>query len=249
MVQYVRYGLLLLLYCLGNTVLNAQTVVLGKVVTNNRDKKPLPAATITNKASGIIVYANENAEYKISASVGDTLVATFVGYLPSEYILKYASGIIQKTFFLTEKRNVLNEVKVSGLTAYQKDSLDRATRYDKALGYEQTATIASPVTSLYEQFSKKYKDLRKFQGQVKGYEEQKYIDTKYSYNLVNAITQLTGDEAAYFMNAYPMEYKFARLATDLELKQWIIDNFKEYKKIKKSVILKNDSLLNTTKPQ
>jgi hypothetical protein len=30
------------------------------------------------------------------------------------------------------------------------------------------------------------------------------------------------------MNTYPMDYEFARTATDLELKMWIRHNYKDY---------------------
>ena len=101
----------------------------------------------------------------------------------------------------------------------------------------------SPVTSLYQQFSKKYKDLRKFQHQYADMEQQKFIDTKYTYDVVTEITKLTGDSAAYFMNTYPMEYNFARTSGALEIKLWIKHNFKEYiSKPISSTAIQSDSL-------
>jgi hypothetical protein len=110
------------------------------------------------------------------------------------------------------------------------------------MNYEQQTSLLSPVTAVYQQFSKKYKNLRTFQAQYHSYEEQKFIDTKYTYELVNEITKLEGDSAAYFMNAYPMEYKFARLASPLEIKMWIIDNWKSYNLNKASLQTRLDSL-------
>jgi hypothetical protein len=59
--------------------------------------------------------------------------------------------------------------------------------------------------------------------------EQKYVDTRYTASLVNKLTGLSGDTLATFMNTYPMEYEYARHATDLELKAWVRDNYKDYR--------------------
>jgi hypothetical protein len=47
--------------------------------------------------------------------------------------------------------------------------------------------------------------------------------------VVKRVTGLEGDDAAYFMNAYPMTHEYARSATDLELVSWIKDNFRQYR--------------------
>ncbi|GBL35256.1 hypothetical protein EMGBS15_08510 [Filimonas sp.] len=44
------------------------------------------------------------------------------------------------------------------------------------------------------------------------------------------MTQLEGDDLASFMNQYPMDYEYARVATELEIKMWIKYNFQDYLK-------------------
>jgi hypothetical protein len=58
--------------------------------------------------------------------------------------------------------------------------------------------------------------------------EQKFIDTRYTPELVTKLTGYTGDTMILFMNTYPMDYSFARAASDLELKMWIRNNYKEH---------------------
>ncbi len=64
-------------------------------------------------------------------------------------------------------------------------------------------------------------------------EKQNFVDSRYSKELVTSLTKLNEDDAQTFMNAYPMEYDFARAATDLEIKMWIKYNFSQYSKEKK----------------
>jgi CarboxypepD_reg-like domain len=214
------------------THLSAQVTLQGTVYANNAAKTPLPFTTIFNARAKQMLYTNSQGKYTIEAQKGDTIKVSFVGYFPTEYVVPNKSGNFTKNFFIFEKTKQLTEIKIDGRTKYQKDSSARAQLFEKPLGQEQVATMESPVTSLYQQFSKKYKDLRKFQQQYRDDEQQKYIDTKYTYDNVAALTKLSGDDIAYFMNAYPMEYKFARLASEVEIKLWIISNYKMYKKEK-----------------
>jgi hypothetical protein len=211
----------------------AQVTLQGIVYANGKDKQPLSFTTIVNSRTKQMVSSGTDGKYTMSVNKGDTLKVSFIGYNTVEYEVPYSIGLFDKNFYLLPSKNILHEIKITGFTKYQKDSLERANLYSETLETEQVSTIASPITSVYQQFSKKYKDLRKFQGQYHNYEQQKFIDTKYTYEIVAAITKLNGDDVAYFMNAYPMEYKFARLASDLEIKMWIKNNFKAYVPLKK----------------
>lgn len=107
--------------------------------------------------------------------------------------------------------------------------------YSSANGGGFTGLIGTPLKKL----SKSYKQNQRFKANFKNGIEQKYIDTRYTQSLVTALTGFAGDTLAYFMNSYPMEYSFARAATDLELKMWIRNNYKDY--------LHKEALLKTAK--
>jgi hypothetical protein len=221
---------LLLMLCICNTI-DAQYKVQGKVLLSIDDSTAiLPNVIITNKNTNENVLSDAVGKYSIAAKEGDTILFQHLSSFSYKYLVPKLDADFTKNVLLVAKKKVLTAVKVSGLTDYQKDSIDRADTYAKVFGYEQTATIMSPVSSLYEQFSKKYKDLRKFKSQVLSMEKEKYIDSKYTYELVSEITKLEGDSVAYFMNAYPMEYNFARTSGAVEIKMWVLHNFREYQK-------------------
>ncbi len=214
---------------------NAQLVISG-IVTNAGSKgdslnnKPLSFVAVENYRTNGLQRTNKEGKFNINARLGDTISFYRLGYFTYNYIVQTNQDETISVSLLP-KKNVIDEVNVTR-TKYEKDSLERASIVQKGLEYKQTTGLINPVTSLYQQFSKKYKNLRKFQAQYKETEKQRYVDTKYTYEIVNELTKLEGDDAAYFMNAYPMEYKFARTSDVIEIKMWVINNFKSWQKIK-----------------
>jgi hypothetical protein len=116
------------------------------------------------------------------------------------------------------------------LTQYQIDSTERAVIYKVPLQRTHPNPLASPAGALAEMFSKKAKRVYAFQQNFQAGEIEKFVDTRYSTTLVSKLTGFTGDTIAHFMYAYPMPYDFARTATDLELKMWIRNNYKDWMK-------------------
>jgi hypothetical protein len=225
---------------------SAQFKLTGKVYGSGENKELLSKVAIINKTANDMSYTDDDGFYSIIIRKGDTLEFSRLGYFSYTYFVGNVSGTTNRNITLSEKKNIIEPITVSALTKYQRDSIARTKLYDKAISYEQTSTIMSPVTSLYQQFSKKYKDLRKFQEQYADMEKQKFIDTKYSYELVNSITKLEGDAAAYFMNTYPMEYNFARTSSMFEIKSWIKYNYKAYCLLPKTSTIKLE--FDTTSP-
>jgi hypothetical protein len=122
------------------------------------------------------------------------------------------------------------QVRPGHLTKYQLDSLERAVTYKVVLQRRPPSAFVSPVSALAEKFSKKAKRAYQFQKDFAAGEIEKFVDTRYTPDLVAELTTLTGDSIGHFMYAYPMPYDFARTATDLELKAWIRDNYKQWMK-------------------
>jgi hypothetical protein len=123
-------------------------------------------------------------------------------------------------------------------TPYQKDSAEMAALYSDQLnaaapikpGFSNAngGGFTGLIGGAVQKVSRSYKQKKRFRKNFENDEEQKFIDTRYTPELVTKLTGLAGDTLAIFMNTYPMEYKFARTASDLELKMWIRDNYKSY---------------------
>jgi len=191
----------------------------------------MASVTIKNLTTKYGAKTNYRGTFSIEVEKDHYLQISYSGYKPRIIRIRDVDSIDFLRVKLSIGRTELKAVKITKkLTPYQKDSVERAEIYRDILKYKQEKSINSPVSALQQLFSKKHKNLRKFKQQVQDMEKQKFIDTRYTSEMVAKVTKLSGDKLAYFMNAYPMELDFARTAGELELRQWVLYNWEDYKK-------------------
>lgn len=223
-----KFTLLIMLTFLGALVSKAQFVLKGRIV-DSVYKRGLESVSIENMTTHQGAYSGQGGYFELEVNEGDNVYLTYVGYKPKSIRIKAEDALKLKEITLALKPIQLKDVTIyRGPTEYQKDSMQRASLYKSAFEYEQQKSVMTPVTSIYQKFSKKYKNLRKFQEQIIDIEKQKFIDTRYSPELVQSLTKLPEDSVAHFMNQYPMELEYARAASELEIKMWIKYNFQDY---------------------
>ena len=211
------------------------------IVVDGGTAKPLSPATIVNLTTQQATYTDIQGSYSLWAKAGDTLSFSYSGY---HSILRAATPGEMMLVELQPLNVNLQEHVVHNLTPFQKDSMEMTSMYSKELntkpvkvgfssanGGGVTGLIGAPVKKM----SRSYKRNKKFKENFKNDMEQKFIDTRYTPALVTSITGFTGDSVFVFINSYPMEYSFARAASDLELKMWIRNNYKEYVKPKNPI--------------
>lgn len=207
----------------------AQIAFKGKII-DSVTQKSLSPVSIENMTTHAGTVSGRKGYFEIQASYGDYILFKIVGYKNAIVQVKIGDENRFRIVSMDIKPTLLNEVIIKkGPTQYQIDSANRASLYKSVYEYDQQKSVFSPVTTVYQKFSKRYKNLRKFQTQILSNEQQKYISTRYSEEIVKSLTPLTDqDEIAKFMNAYPMEYDYARAASDLEVKMWIKYNYQDY---------------------
>ena len=188
--------------------------------------------TVVNERTQAVAYTNENGVYTIPASNGDVIAFSSIGYITAERTKPIGEANATLSIILTPATYQLREFnfRPGTLTQFQADSIERVKTYKIYLERRPPSPFASPVSAIAEKFSKKAKRTYRFQKDFAAGEMERYIDTRYTTDLVADLTGLTGDSIGHFMNGNPMPYDFARLATDLEIKIWIRDNFKSWMK-------------------
>jgi hypothetical protein len=228
----LRSGLYILLLLFISIGVHGQT--LKGIITDAETGKALFPVIITNNVTQQTVSTDEQGFYSMGASRGDLIYLTFQGYRTMEVHTTPGTDLNIAMQPLSVK---LKEFIFKEYTPFQKDSIALSTLYSSELntrpakigfslanGGGITGLIGAPIKKM----SKSYKQNKRFKEHFKSDMEQRYIDTKYTTVLVNALTSFTGDTLATFMNIYPMDYGFARTATDLELKMWIRSNYKDF---------------------
>lgn len=88
--------------------------------------------------------------------------------------------------------------------------------------------IDGGITQFANNISGRRKRAQRSIDELESDQKKRFVETRYTPQLVNLVTNLTGDSLAHFMNAYPMTYYFATNAKELEFKMWIRDNYKHW---------------------
>lgn len=221
---------MLLLLCLGADSVWAQN--LNGVVIDMMDKGAITNVIIRNKNNDQVVYSDAQGHFQIKAQPGDSILFYSQGYYPTQMMVpgnRANNGDVFRTISMKRKAIMLQEVSIRpGWTPYQLDSIERRQTYRGALDQKKTTSVFSPASLLADNISRKAKQRWRFQKNYAQWEQQKFMDTRYTPGEVYKLTGLQDDSLAAFMNAYPMSYDYARTASDLEVKMWIKYNYRQW---------------------
>ena len=200
------------------------------VVNDAATGLPLLGVTVVNEYTQKATLTDQNGLYVIPAKQGDLITFSYVGYKTIHKAKPISVIISTQNIGMEQTEYLLDEISVRPglLSQYQLDSSERAAIYKVPLQRTHPNPIASPAGALAEMFSKRAKRVYAFQKNFAEGEIEKFIDTRYTPELVTKLTGLTGDSIGHFMYANQMPYDFARTATDLELKMWIRSSFRTW---------------------
>ena len=208
------------------------------IIVDGETKQPLYLVNVVNNASSQSTATDERGIYMLPAKNGEVISFSYIGYHTRQRIATTDSVLRVSMFPLSV--NLQEYILHPDYTPYQRDSAEMVARYSTELnkkaikiGFSSAngGGISGLIGGPVQRLSKSYKQNKKFKENFQRDQEQKYIDTRYTPQLTTALTGFSGDTLAIFMNAYPMEYKFSRTATDLELKMWIRANYRDYMKL------------------
>jgi hypothetical protein len=216
-------------------------------VFDKDSRQALDNVTLIDKRTGRNVISDAKGKFIVTAFAGDTILLYRPSYKPVLLIMPYSSGTVYRSVFMEQLSYKLGEAVINGNTAYQQDSLAMRNTFQHSLDrnipikpeFEFAGGIAvrGLFSTLAEHLLGQTKKKKKFRNTFFEDEKNKFIATRYSPELVTALTGLTGDSVGYFMNARPMPYDYARSASDLELKMWIRYNYRQWmNKLKDSTL-------------
>lgn len=188
--------------------------------------------TVVNTFTQKATLTDEHGLYVIPANQGDLISFSYIGYRTVEKTKPLSVIIATMNISMEQTDYLLDEFRIRPgmLSQYQIDSTERVAIYKVTLQRTHPNPVMNPASALAELFSQRAKRVYAFQKNFNAGEIEKFIDSRYSPDLVNRLTGLTGDSIGHFMYACQMPYDFARTATDLELKMWIRSNYKEWMK-------------------
>jgi hypothetical protein len=205
------------------------------MVIHDKTLKPIGDVLVANKRTSETAYSDSNGRYRISAVEGDLLLFYRIGYQSRRETAHIVRGKMT-TIAMPFSELQLDEVLVRGST-YKMDSIERTIIYGRGLRDAKkkvyvTLTNGIVFHNLPSQFAKRVtgrlKQEKRFLRLFEEGEKEKFIATRYNMAVVKKVTGLDGDDAAHFMNANPIDYEFARKASELELVMWVSSSYKLY---------------------
>lgn len=229
------HKLLLLIFCAGLFALKpTQAQTLKGLVLDSLSNAPLKYVIIENKETGQLAYSALNGTFSINCREGELLSFSASGY---RQVLLKAGNQFQVTVHMTREATVtINGETLPALSPYQQDSLERYQTYRNALEHKKDKArvilaptafvISNPVSSWMQYLAPQTRQLLRFQKQFARWEQDAFIASRYTVALVQNLTGLSADSAHLFMGAYPIPNDFALVASDVEIRMWIMNNYK-----------------------
>jgi len=214
---------------------DAQTMR-GRVIDCENDLI-LPAVSFFNRTRNQFSQSDRGGYYVIHVTPGDTVFVSSSGYKQDTLIIKSRWLTDTVNIYLTRRYVRMSEVKVSGLDAYQEDSLARSEEFEAVLKKGATSGITGGnapsngvgiSVSPFTYFSSEEKQKRAFRQQFEKQEEASYVDYKFSRATVSHLTGLTGDSLQQFMIRNRPSYKFCRKANHEDMLRYINKRYKEF---------------------
>jgi hypothetical protein len=190
----------------------------------------IPNAIIVNNRTKTGSFGNSNGFYSIVCDKNDTLSITALSYYTRQLCMKdsLVKDVYYPTVFLDDRTYMLPIVELISprdLEAIERDLM--------RLGFNEnqfkTSSFSSPITFLYEQFSKRERS--KLEVSFLEYEDRKRALLKELFHLYvdYDIIELTNDEFDAFIDFMHVSDEFIRQSTQYEFLIFVKEEFQQYK--------------------
>lgn len=208
------------------------------IVFDMDSKQRLTRVYIYNTRTGEGFYNTTKGEFKTTARNGDVLVAALQGYGVDTISIKSESTLL---FYLRRNSIPLQEVVVRDSLQTPAEQLKQAqeeynTIYTKGAVKDVFTTGGSnggggaglSINALYNLLSKEGKNARMLQKIIERDYRDAMIEYRFTKNLVNSVTGLSGSKLTDFKQQYKPGYYFILEANDYELIQYIKKSYQSY---------------------
>ncbi len=215
------------------TITNAQQceqVLLSGKVFDSINKPSFYNLMIVNKNTGQGVFGQPNGHFSVYTSNGDTISISVKNYeLINTIVVGDSNCQFKNTFYLKPKAKEMPEVVVRPLKSLEEIKEERenlALRETKFVtGIE---VLQSPITALYQTFSKKEQNKAWIAEQVYKDDQRRIVKELLRNYVSYDIIELNEDEFDDFISFLNINESFLKTATEMELITFIKDKFEHY---------------------
>lgn len=190
---------------------------------------------VINRSTGQGVFGQPNGSFSVYVNDGDSISLSVKGYTTVNTTVKADENCQSKqNFFIEGKAQEIEQVVVRPLKSLEEIKEERASLVMRetrmVTGIE---VMQSPITALYQAFSKKEKTKRWIAEQEYQDDQVRIIKellrTYVAYDVIN----LTNEEFEDFIAFLNVDENFLKTASEMELITFIQDKFEHYRRLKK----------------
>lgn len=192
------------------------------------DGKRIAGAEVLNLSSKEIIRTDAMGVFSIKGKEGDTLRIKSPDYNDMETALHGVSDVIVrlKPSFLLREVNVYGESKKDQLDDVMNDFRKKGNYFNGKP--PPLAYVFSPISALYGLLGKTPKNARRFQKYMNFELEQSLVDRKFTINLVQATTGLSGEDLINFMDIYRPSFHQAEHWNEYDVRSYIKKSFDNF---------------------
>ncbi len=231
MKKIVRFNILLLVNLLVVSNLAAQISVTG-TIRDKETKRPLSYAFVINQRTQNGVFADQKGHFTLTALPTDSLLFSLTGYNYTKVFLK--DSVLKTSYnlnvYLTVKRVQLKEFTIKAPKTYDQiiRELEVAER-SKVAATPLADAISSPITYLYNQFSREGKartKIAELRSEDAKMELLRELFTRYMVAHIIDIDELQVDDFIKYSN---LSNNYTQFETEYELVVYVKELFVKYK--------------------
>ena len=191
---------------------------------------------VINRTTGRGAFGQPNGTFSVYASNGDSISLSITGYPPVHTSVTADANCQYKQSFIIEG----SPQEFAAVVVRPLKSLNEIKEERQALAMRETRTVTgvemlqSPITALYQAFSKKERTKRWIAEQEFSDDKlevvRELIRTYVAYDVIK-LDDAEFEEFIYFLN---MDYQFLKTASEMELITFIQDKFQHYTLLKQN---------------
>ena len=235
--KWKKYSSIILLWLVAGLfeVAAQQNKPLYGQVIDQDTRRPLAAITIVNKRTKQRTTTNDNGDFFLWASPGDSVLTSSIGYADGGI---WVDGVTKKPVIqldevvIREKKaeNLRKEIDTFLANPYGSKEIRQEIMRNLISTQSATPGLGISVDAIYDLFSKEGKSKRKLADLQLADARKYYAFLRYNPSLVSHITGLKGPQLEAFMRYCFLSEDFILRATDYELTFEINQCLRDFKK-------------------
>lgn len=221
--KFISLLFIAIFFLLGISFSYSQQYTLSGIVADVESQQRLSSVTILNQTQKTKAVSDTRGHFNISAMNGDTLFFSLLGYDSHSFIIRNDNDILislRKNAILLDQVNIQRQSRESEMA----EVLESYKRHGVYQGGKPSVLsyIFMPITSLYERFSAKGKQARRFNNYVESEIQAIHVDRLFNRNKVQNLTKLDGEDLNNFMIIYRPTFQDSRYWVEYDINAYIL---------------------------